>query len=240
MNNSRYQLTYPNIGKIHTSDNTIKGIKKCYKDYKYLSDIPEGFFKVTNLDTGDSYVFRKENKKVKMLNKQSGGKDPYKLTLDDLGLEDITRKASKIIVPKLNEPSSDSDVEPNPIVSSDLDMTKLINLNNKVLLDEIKKLKLRIDNLESLITGIPSIEPNNNDKSIYVPERDEKALLKEEAIKKEPIKETMSQYTKEPVSYREEQKPKPILAPRSADSVYEANRKKLEAMESIYENSYFN
>lgn len=213
MNKTRYQLTYPNIGKIHKENNARNAIKKCYRDYKNLTDIPEGIFKVANLDTGTFYLFKKDNKKVKMINKQVGGKDPYKLTLDDLKLEEINRKANEITDSKLDNSKSEN---------FNSEISNLINLNNKVLLDEIKKLKLRIDSLEKLIKGNSSTESYNN-KTIYVPK-----INKETKDTKEETNEEIDKETKDT-----------NIVHRSAESVYEANRKKIKTMESIYKKTIF-
>nr|QBK88614.1 MAG: hypothetical protein LCMiAC01_02920 [Mimivirus LCMiAC01] len=60
-----YQLTYPHEGKtIYRIGSIEKAAKKCYKEFKYLTDIKEGMFGVTDLDTDAEYYFRAKNKKL--------------------------------------------------------------------------------------------------------------------------------------------------------------------------------
>ena len=58
----RYQLTYPYEGKIIYRISSIKkATKKCYKEFKYLTDIKEGIFGITDIDTDTEYYFRAKN-----------------------------------------------------------------------------------------------------------------------------------------------------------------------------------
>jgi len=54
----RYQLTYPIEGtKIYKSKKLSNIVKKCYKEYKKVSDIKEGLFCITNIDKNVEYQF---------------------------------------------------------------------------------------------------------------------------------------------------------------------------------------
>lgn len=62
----RFRLTYPLHGnKIYETMSLNKAVKKCYHEFKQLSDINEGKFTVTNLDTKKDYHFDIPNDKLK-------------------------------------------------------------------------------------------------------------------------------------------------------------------------------
>jgi hypothetical protein len=75
---NRYLLTYPDKGsKIHKSKSLEKGVKKCYREFRRLTDINEGLFAVTDLDNNIEYQLKiKKNKIYHVKNKQVGGVVP--------------------------------------------------------------------------------------------------------------------------------------------------------------------
>lgn len=72
----RYILSYPLSGKkIHKADNINTGVRKCYNEFKKISDIDEGLFSVTDLDDQTEYKFKVKNKNIINLSEenQDGG-----------------------------------------------------------------------------------------------------------------------------------------------------------------------
>ena len=72
----KYRLSFPFNGtKIYETNSLKKGIRACYKEYKQLSDISEGVFMVTELNTNLIYKFKVNKKKhiTKQNVKQDGG-----------------------------------------------------------------------------------------------------------------------------------------------------------------------
>ena len=62
---SKYRLTYPMYGnKIYESKSFDKAVKKCYHEFKQLSDVHEGMFVITNLNTKTEYTFQVNSKKL--------------------------------------------------------------------------------------------------------------------------------------------------------------------------------
>lgn len=175
----RYRLTYPNIGKIHLSSNSRDGIKKCYRDYKNISDIPEGIFKICNLDKNKEYIFQRINKKAKMLKYQTGGNDPYQLTMDDLDLNSVHVKEESVV--------------------------DVVKQNNDLLLNEINKLKKRLDKIEKLLNEDDEENDNDDDDS-------EKKSKKSESDKKSEKK----------------------FDKMDSEDIYKLNEKKLEDIEKVY------
>lgn len=69
----RYMLTYPFEGStIHKTKSFRKAVKRCYKEFKNMNDIPEGLFSITDLDKRKEYQFKVSDHKIYTL-KQSGG-----------------------------------------------------------------------------------------------------------------------------------------------------------------------
>lgn len=89
----RFRMTYPHAGSvIYKSMSVTKAAKRCYDEFKRLSDIGEGLFAITDIDNDKEYQFKvrgskmynmnKKNKKRKSRrkkNKQYGGKHSDKL-----------------------------------------------------------------------------------------------------------------------------------------------------------------
>lgn len=88
----RYMLTYPFEGStIHKTKSFRKAVKRCYKEFKNMNDIPEGLFSITDLDKRKEYQFKVSDHKIYTL-KQSGG---------DLGQKEAKPKAEIETKPSL-------------------------------------------------------------------------------------------------------------------------------------------
>lgn len=142
MNNKKYynyQMTFPiESHKIHKSKSLKKVVKKCYNEYKKITDLNEGIFCITNLDKDIEYKFKvKKNKNSKSslsLKKQVGGivnmneeiKEIAELDGGPQGFED----------PKIAENNKQLQIVNNKLDSliklSDLKEKQLLNLSTQI------------------------------------------------------------------------------------------------------------
>ncbi|AYV84228.1 MAG: hypothetical protein Hyperionvirus20_6 [Hyperionvirus sp.] len=65
MARNKYQLIHPIVGtKVYQSKSVGAGAKKCYQELKSFNYINSGYFGVLNVDTGETYQFQINRRKV--------------------------------------------------------------------------------------------------------------------------------------------------------------------------------
>ncbi len=80
----RFRLSYPHYGsKIYKTKSSSKAAKVCYKEFKELNDIQEGFFVMQDLDNNKKYEFQVQEGQISKV-KQSGGTNELLSLLNDL------------------------------------------------------------------------------------------------------------------------------------------------------------
>lgn len=73
----RFNLIYPiKSDNIHTASSKEDGVKRCYKEFKKMNDLPDGMFRVKDLDKNKEYQFQAIDGVVKIMR---GGKKEEKI-----------------------------------------------------------------------------------------------------------------------------------------------------------------
>ena len=198
-NKNRFRVSYPFKGKVFYANSINKVVPLCFKDFVENNDIPEGFFKIENLDNRQEFQFKKQNKNIKKIIPQDGG---------FFGMfgstEDNNHDCDK----------DDCDKEDNN--DNEVVLRKELNNTFSLLLDEIKKMDIKLENLKEAITPTPIEQIEQIEKN----------------QKRQQIINDINKVKLE--SYKANQKPEPIIRKQSAENIYNANSKKLEATESLY------
>ena len=131
----KYRLTYPLYGnKIYESKSFDKAIRKCYHEFKQMSDLHEGMFVVTDIDNKIDYTFEINSKKLKNLVTKNNI-NAVKHDIDTTNLN---------IINNTNKQTGGNNIDHNNIDE------KVINVNeNAELLKQIKYLNEKVEYLET-------------------------------------------------------------------------------------------
>lgn len=251
---NRYQIKYPFKGKVFYAKDISKVIPLCAKDFKEKNDLEEGIFSIVDLDNNEEYKFKQENgrirkvKEIKIMDQQGGFFDwfgseeeekikPMKIEVSispgdennykgekdkDKDKNKDKNKDKKDDETKKVEIELDSDdikLEDEPLVEVNMEPQSLIDKRFAMLLDEIKKVDTKLENLKQQLTPTP-------------PEQTELDRIDAE---REKILKEMKQA--KPESYTKHQKPDPVIRSMNPERVYLANQKKLEATNSLYDDT---
>ena len=163
----KYRLTYPMHGnKIYESKSFDKAIRKCYHEFKQLTDIHEGMFVVTDIDNKIDYTFEVNTKKLRRLVKKNNNKS-----------KDLLSGGNKISTTETvnNNFDDKNQISVQKDNTIDKELINKMNILNKRIESLESKLNNKSSNISSNINAAAKVNIKNKNK-LTIPSNSEDEL----------------------------------------------------------------
>ena len=217
----RYQLLYPIPGnKIYESRSLDRAVNRCYKEFRNISDVPEGMFSVMDIDDNTEYQFKIKNKRLVQIggNNEEDLKDitiATESTRPYIPLEINKDKDKSSIKTKHNIPIMSSDAHAHahahahatePLTSTDYHIDKKIIHASNTLKSTKSIPDMSIGNINPIpdMSAVNILIEDNDNKDIKVAKGDNSVLILNALNKFEKRLDTIEEQIGHPIEIRKD------------------------------------